>query len=112
MNDKNIDEFANALEKEIEPIANEFAKEVADSVVKRVEPAARIFSLLVMVGFLIFIIVSWLRGSLQGRLVILPFVETPDSIAPFIVVAVLAIVTIWHLVSVIHFFIKRRNAKM
>ena len=105
MRDKKIDEQTRELEKQLEPIS----QEIADNVQKKLEPLTRIITLASMIGALIFLAVFIIQGR-EGSVNLL-FIPIPwNNAGTFISVAILAIITLWHLVSTIRFF-KGRSAK-
>ena len=94
MDNKQIDELTHNLEKHVE---------------KKLEPFTRIITLAAMIGALIYLILFIYQGR-EGSLYLLFIPITWNNTIAYILTAIFAIITIYHLVSTIRFFM-RRSAK-
>ena len=97
------EELAKLSEEELQ----QHADELAERAVKKVEPFTRVITLLSMIGVTIFLIVMLVRGTYTGRVLFLPRIEARTGV--LIAIVIFGIVSLWHLVSTIRFFINRRK---
>jgi len=103
MNDNDIRKISRKLEDEVN------SPEFTRAIEKKLEPFTRIVTLAGLLATSIFMIVTLIRGSYQGRVLLLPFMQSlPDSTLVRIVAAIFFTIAIWHLVSTIRYFIVRR----
>ena len=87
-----------------------FTQEITNAIEKKLEPFTRITTLAAMISVSIFMIVTLIRGNYQEGIFFLPFLRVlSDSTLVYITAGIIFIVTIWHLISTIRFFIKRNN---
>ena len=96
------------LNRKVEDAVKPIADEIAQAAVKKIEPFTRIITLL---GFVVASIILWVtlrRGSYDGSVRLL-FFQLEDSMVAYIIFAVMLIVTLWHLVSTVRFFIRRNK---
>jgi len=104
MENKNQDEFNNKVEEAMKPIADELAQ----IAVKKIEPFTRIITLLGFAVASIFLLVTLVRGNYDGSVRLL-FLQLEDNTVVYIAFTVMLIITFWHLVSTIRFFINRNK---
>jgi len=86
----------------------EKADKIAQSAVRKIEPFTRIVTLLGFMVVSIFLLVTLVRGSHDGAVRLL-FVRLEDTTIVYIAFAVMLVVTLWHLVSTVRFFVNRRK---
>lgn len=84
------------------------ADEIAQSAVRKIEPFTRIVTLLGFVAASIFLLVSLVRSSYDGAVRLL-FVQLEDTTIVYIALVVMLIITLWHLISTVRFFINRKS---
>ena len=105
------EEETNMSEEEIrnlEQTIKSKADEIAQSTTKKVEPFTRIITLLGFIVASIFLLVTLLRGSYDGGVRLL-FVQLEDTTIVYIALAIMLVITLWHLVSTIRFFVNRNK---
>ena len=105
MDQKDIDKLASELEKKLEPIA----QEIGEAAAKKIEPFARIITLLSFIGASIFFIITLNRGDYGDSLIRLPFLSTENASITYIAAIIIFVITIWKLFSTIRFFVKRNK---
>ena len=103
MNNQKDDEFNRNLEEAVKPVADE----IAQVVVKKIEPFTRIVTLMGFAVSTIFLIVRLVQGRFQDGSTRLLFWQPEGSILVYILIIVFSIITLWHLASTIRFFINR-----
>jgi len=84
------------------------ADEIAQSAVRKIEPVTRIITLLGFMVASIFLLVTLVRGSYDGAVRLL-FVQLEDTTIVYIALAVMLVITLWHLVSTVRFFVNRNK---
>ena len=104
MKNKKQNEFDRKVEEAVKPIADELAQ----AAVKKIEPFTRIITLLGFAIASIFLLVTLVRGTYDGSVRLL-FLQLEDTTVVYITFAVMLIITLWHLVSTVRFFINRNR---
>lgn len=84
------------------------ADEIAQSAARKIEPLTRIVTLLGFVVASIFLLATLLRGSYEGGVRLL-FVQLEDTTIVYIALAVMLVITLWHLASTVRFFVNRNK---
>jgi len=97
------EKFADMSEDELK----EYADELAARAVKKIEPFTRIVTLLSLIGVSIFLTVMLVRGTYAGGVFFLPRIEARTGV--LVATVIFGIVSLWHLVSTIRFFVNRRK---
>jgi len=105
------EEETNMTEEEIrnlEQTVKSKADDIAQSAVRKVEPFIRIVTLLGFMVASIFLLVTLVRGSYDGAVRLL-FIQLEDTAIVYIAFAVMLVITFWHLVSTVRFFVNRNK---
>ena len=104
MDKEKQEELNRKMEEAMKPIADE----IAQAAVKKIEPFTRIVTLLGFMAASIILLVTLVRGSYDGAVRLL-FVQLEDTTVVYIALAVMLVITLWHLVSTVRFFVNRNK---
>ena len=94
--------------RELEQAMKVKADEIAQSAVRKIEPFTRIVTLLGFTVASIFLLVTLVRGSYDGAVRLL-FLQLEDTTIVYIALAVMLVITLWHLISTVRFFANRNR---
>ena len=103
---KMTEEETRKLEQDVQ----EKADKIAQSAVRKIEPFTRIVTLLGFMVASIFLLVTLVRGSYDGAVRLL-FVQLEDTTIVYIALAIMLVITLWHLVSTVRFFVNRNKGE-
>ena len=85
-----------------------YADKMAERTVNKIKPYMRVITLLSMVGVTIFLSMQLMNGNTDGMFFFPPI---PVRTGILIVTVISIILTLWHFVSTIRFFVNRRKRK-